>query len=291
MTKSKILLQIDGDKHASVFDSVVAVDAGVEQLFTRSDVEPTEVTPLVHGTIFTRGMDDLKSTAIFVGGSNVAAGEELLRQVKKSFFGPMRVSVMLDANGANTTAAAAVLAAARHIELAGKTGLVLAGTGPVGQRIARLLLKAGASVLLASRSVEKAAGVKSALLKQYPTGVVTPVAPGSDAELSELIKQADALFAAGAAGIQLASIGARESSSRLKVAVDLNAVPPLGLEGIEVFDKGVERNGQYCYGAIGVGGTKMKIHKEAIRRLFSQNNLVLDAEEIFEIGRELEKNG
>lgn len=291
MTKSKILLQIDGDKHASVFDSVVAVDAGVEQLFTRSDVEPTEVTPLVHGTIFTRGMDDLKSTAIFVGGSNVAAGEELLRQVKKSFFGPMRVSVMLDANGANTTAAAAVLAAARHIDLAGKTGLVLAGTGPVGQRIARLLLKAGASVLLASRSVEKAEAVKTALLKQYPTGVVTPVAPGSDAELSELIKQADALFAAGAAGIQLASIGARESSSRLKVAVDLNAVPPLGLEGIEVFDKGVERNGQYCYGAIGVGGTKMKIHKEAIRRLFSQNNLVLDAEEIFEIGRELEKNG
>ena len=42
-----------------------------------------------------------------------------------------------------------------------------------------------------------------------------------------------------------------------------------------------------CYGALGVGGVKMKIHKAAVRRLFTANDQVLDAEAIFEIGRDL----
>jgi hypothetical protein len=42
------------------------------------------------------------------------------------------------------------------------------------------------------------------------------------------------------------------------------------------------------YGAIGVGGLKMKIHREAINTLYTRNDLVLDAEEIFEIGKDLE---
>src|SRR5262245_4351839 len=133
MTKRKILVQLDADPHASVFDAVVAVDAGVDQLLQYSEVEPMEVRDLVHGAMFTRGPQDLSSTAIFIGGSNVSAGEELLKQVKSCFFGPLRVSVLLDAHGANTTAAAAVLAAAKHLELRGASAVVLAGTGPVGQ--------------------------------------------------------------------------------------------------------------------------------------------------------------
>ena len=82
-----------------------------------------QVQGLVHGSMFTRGPQDLKSTAIFVGGTDVAAAEELLRRVLKSFFGPLRVSVMMDANGANTTAAAAVLAAGRHVKLQNATAV------------------------------------------------------------------------------------------------------------------------------------------------------------------------
>src|SRR5215510_12583065 len=108
MSKPKILIQLDPDPHASVFDAVVAVDAGVERLLQYASVEPEEVEGLVHGAIFTRGPQDLANTAIFIGGSNVAAGEALLKRVTGTFIGPMRVSVLLDANGANTTAAAAV---------------------------------------------------------------------------------------------------------------------------------------------------------------------------------------
>src|SRR6185436_12886481 len=101
MSKPKILIQLDPDPHASVFDAVVAVDSGVEHLLQYDSVEPEQVRDLVHGAMFTRSPQDLSSTAIFIGGSNVARGEELLKQVNDCFFGPMRVSVLLDANGAN----------------------------------------------------------------------------------------------------------------------------------------------------------------------------------------------
>jgi hypothetical protein len=71
------------------------------------------------------------------------------------------------------------------------------------------------------------------------------------------------------------------------VAIDLNAVPPAGLGGIEARDKAAERDGMICYGAVGVGGTKMKIHRAAIERLFLSNDQVLDAEELVAIGRQL----
>ena len=287
MTKRKILIQLDSDPHASVFDAVVAVDAGVDQLLPYSEVELGEVRDLVHGAMFTRGPQDLASTAIFIGGSNVGAGEELLKLVTGCFFGPMRVSVLLDANGANTTAAAAVLAAARHVELKGAMATVLAGTGPVGQRAARLLARQGAKVRIASRRAEKAAHVCRAIAERVTGAELIPVQTQSTAETAAAVAGAQVVIAAGAAGVELMSRDARIGSPTLRVAIDLNAVPPEGIAGVEVMDKATERDGAVCYGAIGIGGTKMKIHRAALQRLFTANNLVLDAEEVFEIGREL----
>jgi hypothetical protein len=119
MAKPKVLIQLDTDAQPSVFDAIVAIDAGVDHLLRHAAVTVDEVQDLVYGGMFTRSPADLKSTAIFVGGSNIAAAEEILAQVRRTFFGPLRISVLFDANGANTTAAAAVLAAARHSQLAG----------------------------------------------------------------------------------------------------------------------------------------------------------------------------
>ena len=85
--------------------------------------QPQQVRDLVHGAMFTRGPDKLNNTAIFVGGTDVRTGEKLLQEVTDCFFGPLRVSVMLDANGANTTAAAAVLAASKHVDVRGAKAL------------------------------------------------------------------------------------------------------------------------------------------------------------------------
>ncbi|MFT7638798.1 MAG: hypothetical protein ACI9G1_000523, partial [Pirellulaceae bacterium] len=128
----------------------------------------------------------------------------------------------------------------------------------------------------------------AAIAEVVDGGELIPVQTANDRETETACEGADVVIAAGAAGIQLLEKETRLANQTLKVVVDLNAVPPLGIEGTEVIDKGQERDGVICYGAIGVGGTKMKIHKEAIRRLFRSNDQVLDAEEIYAIGSELE---
>src|SRR3954452_9933531 len=129
MSLAKILLCLDTDPQPSVFDAVVAIDAGADHLLRHGDIKPDAVRDLVYGAMFTRGPADLKNTAVFIGGSDVAAGEKLLAKARECFFGTMRVSSMLDSNGANTTAAAAVLSARKHAPLAEATVTVLGATG------------------------------------------------------------------------------------------------------------------------------------------------------------------
>lgn len=288
MSKPRILLQLDPDAQASVFDAVVAIDAGVEHLLQYRGVTAEQVQGLVHGAMFTRGPQDLKSTAVFVGGTDVAAAEELLKKVLKCFFGPLRVSVMMDASGANTTAAAAVIAAGRHVGLPNTTALVLAATGPVGQRVVRLLARAGTRVRVGSRDLARAQRVCQQVRQRVQDAVLQPLATNPES-LPAALEGVSVVLAAGAAGIELLPADVWQACPSVRVVIDLNAVPPLGIGGVEATDRGVSRNGVTCYGAIGVGGTKMKIHSKAIARLFQSNNQVLDAEEVYAIGQELEK--
>jgi len=281
--KKKILIQLDSDPQPSVFDRVVAIDAGTDEVFSYGGVRPERVRDLVHGAIFTRGPKDLKSTAIFIGGSDVTAGEKLLEEARRHMlpqFG-LRVSVLLDANGANTTAAAAVRVASRHLELKGVPVLVLGGTGPVGQRVARLLAREGADVRVGSRQRARAEKVCESIRAKIADAHVEPVASGTSAELQADLKGRTLVIAAGAASALLLPRADRASCTTLKSAIDLNAVPPLGIEGVEVTDKAKERDGVICYGAIGVGDTKMKIHKAAIAKLFESNDQIMDAEEVY----------
>jgi hypothetical protein len=277
--KPKILIQLDTDQQPSVFDAVVAVDAGVEHLFRHGGVTPENVRDLVYGALFTRGPADLSATAIFIGGSNVSAAEAVLNQVKKTFFGPFKVSVLFDANGANTTAAAAVLAALQSHggSLDGASVAVLAATGPVGQRVARLLCRLGATVAVGSRSVDR-----------LTTGAtVTPFAASNTDDLAKALHESAIIVSAGAAGVTLVPASVWRNLPKLKALIDLNAVPPLGIEGVDASDKNTERDHVRAWGALGVGGTKMKIHKKAIQELFTANDKLLDAEQVLELGRSL----
>lgn len=287
--KKKILLQLDTDTQASVFDRVVAVDAGAEFLFTHANVTPVQVQGLVHGCIFTRGPKDLASTAIFIGGSDVAAGEVIMSEVVKTLLPKygLSVSVMLDSNGSNTTAAAAVLAAGKHLDLSKTKALVLGGTGPVGQRVARLLARQGAHVRIGSRGLDRAQAVCAAIKAKQPDAQVEAIATGSSTDGPKALDGRDLVIAAGAAGAVLLPAKLRAQAKALRVAIDLNAVPPVGIEGIDLGDKGALKEGVICYGALGVGGTKMKIHKLAIARLFERNDQILDAEEIYDLGTSL----
>jgi len=286
--KPKILIQLDTDPQPSIFDAVVAVDAGAEHLFRHPGVTPETVRDLVYGALFTRGPADLNATAIFIGGSSVAAGEAVLAAVKKTFFGPFKVSVLLDANGANTTAAAAVLAAIESTggSVDGVTIAIMAATGPVGQRAARLLCRLGAKVKVGSRILDRATALADSL--QQTTGsVVTPLAASGSEALVEALLDCSVIVSAGAAGATLLPASVWRQLPRLKALIDLNAVPPLGIGGIEATDKNTQRDHVRAWGALGVGGTKMKIHKKAIQELFTSNDKILDAEQVLELGRSL----
>jgi hypothetical protein len=292
----RILIQLDCDSQPSTFDAVVAVDAGTDVLLRHGGVTPDNVVPLVHGAMFTRGGADLASTAIFIGGSDVAAAEAVAARVRETFFGPVRVGVLLDPAGANTTAAAAVVAAARHLPLRSgekpqPRALVLGGTGPVGQRVARLLAGRGAVVTLASRTLRRAEEVVERIAATLPQAAVAAVewtgSPQPDTTLAGLIEQVDLIVAAGAAGVKLLNAQGRAVARSVKVIIDLNAVPPTGIEGVVATDKARSDGAAVVYGAIGVGGTKMKIHKAAIGRIFSQPDVFFDAEELLVIGEQL----
>ena len=284
-----LLLQIDTDTAASTFDGVVAFDAGVDQIMTRGGVTPDEVTSLVHGMMFTRGPEQLRHSAIFVGGSDVSAAEALLSKVREIFFGPVRVSVLLDANGCNTTAAAAVVTAAKHAELKDSKVVVLGGTGPVGRRSAQMAAMDGAEVVLTSRNADRANTVADEVAALCQSNVrIRGAGTGDEDATRSVLSDANVVIACGAAGVQLASLDMLDQAQQLRVAIDLNAVPPAGLGGISVTDKNVKISDHAVgYGAIGVGGRKMKIHKSAIKRLFESNDQIMDAAEVFEIAKAL----
>ncbi|MBM3967546.1 MAG: bifunctional NADP-dependent methylenetetrahydromethanopterin dehydrogenase/methylenetetrahydrofolate dehydrogenase [Planctomycetes bacterium] len=288
MTKQRILIQFDTDPQASVFDAVVAIDAGVDHLLQYSNVKPEQVRDLVHGAMYTRGPQDLRSTAIFVGGSNVAHGEQIFSIAQETMFDPFRVSVMLDCNGSNSTAAAAVLSASRHVTLEGSTALVLAATGPVGQRICRILANEKCKVYVSSRSMERSQETVDRLRELgVDTSRLVPISTSDEAWVAKSLAESEMVFACGAAGVRLLHGEQLAAASKLKVAIDLNAVPPLGIDGIGLTDKGVERNGRTDYGALGVGGLKMKIHKASVAALFENNGKRLDCQEMLGVGRDI----
>jgi hypothetical protein len=283
----KLLLQLDSSRLPSVFDQVVAYDAGADQVMSYGGVTETDVRDLIHGCIFTRGPKDLHNTAVWIGGSNMSAGEQLLAMAQDALFAPFTVSIMLDSNGSNTTAVAAVVKIEETLgDLAGKQILILAGTGPVGQRAAGLLARDGAQVTITSRKPEQGEKARQFISARFNVQVEATTM-NDPTKLPELCKDIDVLLNSGPAGVQMVPKSAWTGAKNLKIAVDLNAVPPLGIEGIEVNDAGKTRNGVACYGAFGVGNFKTKLHKACVARLFARNDLVLDAEAIADVAREL----
>jgi hypothetical protein len=286
----KLLLQLDSSLHPSVFDRVVALDAGADEVMSYGGVTEAAVRDLVHGTIFTRSPKNLHNTAIFIGGTDMEAGERLLAAVRKAFFGPLRVSVMLDSNGSNTTAVAAVAKLRQAVgDLEGQHAVVTASTGPVGMRAAGLLARAGADVVVTSRRQAGADDVADRIHKRFDRAV-RGVAMSDHSQTAGVLEGATVLLNAGGAGVSIVPRAAWAKRAGLRGAADVNAVPPAGIEGIEVTDDGVEREGVMVFGALGVGNLKMQIHKACIARLFDRNDLVLDAETIADVAQELTTN-
>lgn len=285
----KLLYQLDTDPHPAVFDNVLAYDGGADHVTAFGGVTPQNVGSLVEGAIFTRAPLHKRFTALFVGGSDMAAGEALLAAVRARFFARFRVSVMLDSNGANTTAAAALAWLARHAPggtLRGLRTVVLAGTGPVGQRAALLLAREGAQVLITGRQAERTAAIARTLSERAGT-LVEGAGAADMASRARAIEGAQVVLATGAGASPLLAEADWATRSQLLMLCDASPTPPAGIEGIAIADRGAVRHGKVCFGAIGFGALKLALHRRCIARLFEQQDLVLDADEIHAMARQM----
>jgi hypothetical protein len=285
----KILIQLDTDEHPSTFDAIVAHDAGVDELLRYGGIEPDAVRGLVQSAFFTRGPKDLATLAVWVGGSDVGAGEEVLAKVEKAFFGPFRVSAMLDSNGCNTTAATTVARLARELDLKGRR-IVIVGAGAVGLRAAALLIAEGCEVTVsgipASRFGDKAYRRARGLTVAEERGMDV-VEPADDEALAKALDGASIVLAAGPAGLEVLPAAVWRDIDSIEVLADFNAAEPLGIEGTEAQDDLAERDGKRVLGALAIGGPKMKVHKACVRRLFESNDAILDVDGVYEIAKGL----
>jgi hypothetical protein len=153
-------------------------------------------------------------------------------------------------------------------------------------RAAGLLAQAGADVTVTSRRAEGGAKLAADIKERFGVAV-TPVAMADASQAATVMEGCELLLSAGGFGVRLVPRAAWEKRQGLRAAADVNAVPPLGIEGIEATDNGVDRDGIKTYGALGIGGLKMKVHKACIAKLFERNDVVLDAESILDVARSL----
>jgi methylenetetrahydrofolate/methylenetetrahydromethanopterin dehydrogenase (NADP+) len=286
----KVLLQLDTDEHPSPFDAIVAHDADVDVLLSHGNVKPEDARALVQDAFFTRGPDDLKNTAVWVGGKQVTAGEEVFAQVQKAYFGPFKVSVMLDSNGCNTTAGTTIARIAKARSLDGSRAVVL-GLGAVGLRSATLLQGEGCGVTVASlpadlfgddRPYHRPRGL--AVAEQLGLEIREPA---DRSELEATLDGAQIVLAAGPAGVEVLRRDAWAAADSVELLADYNAAEPLGIEETKATDDLADYDGKLVLGALAIGGPKMKVHKACVRRLFESNDQVLDTDAVYEVAKEL----
>jgi hypothetical protein len=280
----KLLYQFDTDTLPSVFDNVVGYDGGADHISAYGGVNAENVGGLVEGAIFTRSPKDKKNTALFVGGSNMLQGEAVLSAILAKFFAKFRVSVMFDCNGSNTTAAAAVAWLSHTRALTGKRAVVLAGSGPVGQRAAVLLAREGANVAITGRKLTGVQSARDAIKARFGIDVEAIEAP-TNADRAAATKGAHIVLATGASGVTLLEAKQWQENSSLELIADANASPPAGIDGVGLSDRAASSHGKILFGALGFGALKLAVHRACIARLFEQNDLVLDAEEIYGIAK------
>jgi methylene-tetrahydromethanopterin dehydrogenase len=271
-----LLFYLDTDVKASPFDICMAYDAGYTAVIPYENVTPEDAKTITLDALLSRGPKGAKNTVFLIGGKNAEKAEEVFEAVNSSMFPPFKGSIIVDPAGAYTTAAAMVaktenaLLKSKLGQLKEKTCAVL-GTGAVGQIAAVLLAKMGCDVMIASLNPkrvdgkEHAEGIAKTLLRDHGVQVQGIFAP-AQADKIEILRKADVIMCAGIRGVRIIDKEMLNEVKNIKVLVDINAVPPLGAEGIELKDDMREiAPGIFAIGALAVGDLKHKLEKEMLR--------------------------
>ncbi|MHA1608333.1 MAG: methylene-tetrahydromethanopterin dehydrogenase N-terminal domain-containing protein [Candidatus Freyarchaeota archaeon] len=269
-----ILFFLTSDDIASPFDVCMAYDAGFDTVKLYEAITPEKAKIIVQDAIFSRGTKGVKYTCFFVSGKDIDKVEDVAEVVKKTMFKPFKTAVVVDPRGAYTTAAAMIAKAEEGLqkvnlgELAGKSCAVF-GTGPVGMIAAALLSKLGCETVIAE-PYEKLSqayvdSIVNRLKERYGVNVKGVFAP-TKIERANIVQNADVIFTAAAAGVRVIDATIIGKLRKATLFVDINAVPPSGVEGLEAKDDMKEiRQGIYGIGSLAVGDLKYKVEMEMLQ--------------------------
>lgn len=285
-------------RHASPFDVNMAYEAAYDSVITYTNVALEDVPALTQDTIFSRGPKGVKRTGIFIGGREFGLAMDMLEAARNAMVPPFEVSVFADPSGAITTAAALIASVERQVALqgggtlAGKVVQVFGGTGPVGICSGLLADLCGARVQLVSHMGTGFARQKA---DEYNARYGTHLMPAdcsTDASTRALLKEADIVIGAAKAGVRVLTAAQLATAGRLLVAADVNAVPPSGIEGIDVNDLGTPvaatPRPAVGLGALAIGDIKYKVHTELFRAMYAATQPVyLEFRAAFEVARRI----
>jgi methylene-tetrahydromethanopterin dehydrogenase len=297
MERPYILHMFTPGRQMSPFDINMAADAGYQIIVPYSDVGAQSIAGLTQDTIFSRGPKGVQRTGIFIGGRDALVAADMLQSAKAAMVKPFVVSLMADPSGAYTTAAAMVACVEKALHkqqgaegkgLSGQRVVIIGGTGPVGRIAGVIAAQAGAEVFLSSRNgISVAEEAAQATAKRF--GVTLHGLSGGDpAAIHTSIGDADVVLACAAAGMQVVSKEALSFAKRLKVAADVNAVPPAGIAGVGVMDdaKPIEGTEAVGIGALAIGNVKYQTqHRMLVQMQESEKALTLSFTEAFAVAR------
>jgi methylene-tetrahydromethanopterin dehydrogenase len=291
-----ILHMLSPQKHMSPFDVNMAADAGYKVIVPYINVTLEETTALVQDAIFSRPPDYGVRTGVFIGGKDAILALDMLEAARKAMVPPFQLSVFADPAGSFTTAAAMVACVERVLKFKfgrgwkGTKVAVFGATGVVGFASSIITALEGADVsLVAHRGVDRV--VKSAAVSKERFGVdLTAVAGETDDQKREIIESAEVIFAAAAAGVQVISKEQKAFAKNLLVVADVNAVPPPGVEGMELFMDGAPLPGCNALGVgpLAIGDIKYKTESGLFKQMIaSKEPLLLDFRHAFTLARQL----
>ena len=295
MERPYILHMFTPGRQMSPFDINMAADAGYQMVVPYCEVGVDAIAGLTQDTIFSRGPKGVARTGIFIGGRDVLLAADMMERSQAAMVKPFVVSLMADPSGAYTTAAAMVASVETALRrghaqgLEGQRVLIFGGTGPVGRIAGVIAAQAGAEVFLSSRS-----GLAAAEAVARETGkrfgvTLHGVLGGDPAAVRSSLADADVLLACAAAGVQVVSNEMLAATSRLKVAADVNAVPPEGIAGVGVIDdaKPLAGTAAVGIGALAIGNVKYQTqHRMLVRMQQAEKAVVLSFAEAFAVARE-----
>lgn len=298
MSRPTILHMFTAAANLSPFDVNMAIDAGWQHCLPYTNLLPAQIADFTQDAIFSRGPKGVKRTGIFVGGRDIHMAMDMLHAARKAMVPPFEVSVFADPSGAFTTAAGMVACVEKKFTavtgepITGRRALVFGGTGPVGLTCAMLAARAGADVAIVSHvDGAKAQAMADECAQRYGVSFAG-VDGGSDAAIEALIGDADIVFNAAKAGVQVLAERHLAKAVKVRVLCDVNAVPPEGIAGVGVMDDGVPVAttplGALGIGALAVGNVKYKTQQGLLQAMLeAEKPAYLHFEQAFDIARTL----